>query len=140
MGSSRMGRRSTPTPIEHAAVCRVVDDFYSRIQHHPTLAEPFSRVTDWPEHKARLSHFWWIILGGERYRNDQYHVAAKHLPVGITETLVDDWLALFRATLGDHLTPEQAASWYEHAENIGRSIRMLAQWKPGSHSGRSRRA
>lgn len=137
MGNPAMGQR-TPKAIEHEAVCRVVDDFYGRVQHHPTLAEPFKRVQDWPEHIARLSHFWWITLGGERYRNDQYHVLAKHMPIGITDALVDDWLALFRATLEDHLAPEQAEFWYGYADQLGQSIRMLAQMKTGGQSGTPR--
>lgn len=134
MGKFAMGQR-THKAIEHETVCRVVDDFYGRVQHHPTLAEPFERVQDWPEHIARLSHFWWTTLGGERYRNDQYHVLAKHGPIGITDALVDDWLALFRTTLEDHLTQEQADFWYEYAEQLGQSIRMLAQMKSGGRSG-----
>ncbi|MDN5872616.1 MAG: group III truncated hemoglobin [Nitrococcus sp.] len=127
-----MRQRDTHTAIGHEAICRVVDDFYDRIQHHSTLAEPFARVKDWPEHKARLSHFWWISLGGERYRDDQYRVASTHLPIGISDALVDDWLALFHATLDDHLEPELAAQWFQRAEHMGRSIRMLGEWKPES--------
>lgn len=134
MGSSTMRQRDTHVGIGLETIRQVVDDFYTRIQCHPTLAEPFMRVKDWPEHKARLSHFWWISLGGERYRDDRYRIAATHLPVGITDALVDDWLALFRATLDDYLEPDLAAHWYQRAEHMGRSIRMLAEWKPRAHS------
>ncbi|MDN5848337.1 MAG: group III truncated hemoglobin [Nitrococcus sp.] len=126
-----MRQRDTHTAIGLEAICQVVDDFYNRIQRHPTLAEPFTRVTDWPEHKARLSHFWWISLGGERYRDDHYRVASTHLPIGISDALVDDWLALFQSTLKEHLESELAAQWYQRAEHMGRSIRMLGEWKPG---------
>ncbi|MCO6441848.1 MAG: group III truncated hemoglobin [Nitrococcus mobilis] len=133
MDNSVMNPR-THQPIDHETVCRVVDDFYGRVQSHPTLAEPFKRVKDWPEHIARLSHFWWITMGGERYRNDQYHVIAKHMPIGVTDALVDDWLALFHTTLEDHLTPEQTEFWYGYAEQLGQSIRMLAQMRVGGQA------
>lgn len=126
-----MGQRNRLTAIDHESVWRVVDDFYSRIQHHPTLAEHFRNIKDWDEHNARMTHFWWITLGGARYRNDQYQVVAKHMPLGITDALVDEWLTLFRATLDDHLSPEQVKHWYEYAEQLGESIRMLAQMKTG---------
>ncbi|EAR22120.1 group III truncated hemoglobin [Nitrococcus mobilis] len=135
-----MRQRDTHAAIGLESIHSVVDDFYNRIQRHPTLAEPFERVQDWPEHKARLSHFWWISLGGERYRDDRYRVAATHLPIGINDALVDDWLVLFHATLEDHLEPDLAAHWYRRAEHMGRSIRMLAEWKPGAHGGLSRPA
>src|SRR5688572_7073319 len=65
-------------------VSAVVSDFYDRIQEHPRLAEPFGRVTDWPEHKAHLTHFWWVTLGGQRYRDKPYRVAEKHMLAGFT--------------------------------------------------------
>lgn len=123
-----MRRRDTHEAIGLDTIRRVVDDFYDRVQAHPTLSEPFRRVEDWPEHKARLTHFWWISLGGERYRDDQYRVAPAHMPLGITEELVDDWLRLFAATLDDHLSPALARAWLDRAEHMGRSIRMLASW------------
>lgn len=122
-----MRERSTHEAIGLDTVAAVVDDFYSRVQAHPTLAEPFRRVEDWPEHKRRLTHFWWISLGGERYRDDQYRVAPLHVPLGITDELVDDWLALFETTLHDHLPPELAEAWMTRARNMGRSIRMLGE-------------
>ncbi|MGD8429429.1 MAG: group III truncated hemoglobin [Ectothiorhodospiraceae bacterium] len=121
--------RDTHGAIGHDAIAAVVDDFYERIQRHPTLAKPFARVTDWPEHKARLTHFWWLSLGGERYRDDQFRVGPAHMSVGITEELVDDWLALFAETLGDHLEPEAAGLWLHRARHMGKSIRMLALWQ-----------
>lgn len=109
----------------------VVDDFYARIQDHPTLAAPFGIVHDWPEHKARLSHFWWVSLGGAPYRDDRYRVAEKHLPVGLTDALVEDWLALFRQVLSEHLPEDPAAYWYSRAENMGRSLRLMSTFYAG---------
>lgn len=111
-------------------IAAVVDAFYNRIQQHPTLAEPFRRVTDWPEHKARLTHFWWLSLGGTRYRDDRYQVGPLHMSLGVTGALVDDWLALFRETLDAHLDTKLADEWYRRAELMGRSIRMLSTFDP----------
>jgi len=122
-----MRDRSTHQAVGLNTIRRVVDDFYDRVQRHSTLAEPFRRVEDWPEHKRRLTHFWWISLGGARYRDDQYRVAPLHMPLGITDALVDDWLALFEATLRDHLPPDLVEAWLDRARNMGRSIRMVGQ-------------
>lgn len=106
----------------------VVDDFYERVKRHPTLAVPFASVVDWDEHKAHLAHFWWVSLGGERYRSKPYNVGAKHYEAGVTDPLVDDWLALFRRTLDDHLPNELADLWHARASRMGESIRMMAEF------------
>ena len=129
LGATNMSSRSRNTheQIGLEKISAVVDDFYNRIQRHPTLARPFSRVRNWDEHKARLSHFWWISLGGAAYRPDIYNVAAKHMDaeVGMTAALIDDWLALFQETLRDSLPMEHAEAWLSRAQNMGRSLRLM---------------
>lgn len=54
---------STPVPVAELLgrkqIDLIVDDFYNRIQNHPTLAKPFSNVHDWPTHKEKITEFWW---------------------------------------------------------------------------------
>ena len=125
---ARSRERNTHELIGLDRIRAVVDDFYERIQRHPVLAEPFKVVGDWHEHKQRLVHFWWVSLGGERYRDYVYRVAPVHMQVGVTAKQVDLWLELFHATLLDHLEPELAEQWYRRAANMGRSIRMVARF------------
>ncbi|AEK57966.1 MULTISPECIES: group III truncated hemoglobin [Acidithiobacillus] len=103
----------------------VVDDFYERIQHHPTLAEPFSVVADWDLHKERLTHYWWTVMGGLPYRDFRYALGDKHAPLGLSNALVDDWLALFQETMTDHLEPDLARRWQGMAQGIGESLRLM---------------
>jgi hemoglobin len=109
----------------------VIGDFYNRVQEHPTLARPFGIVDDWEEHKAHLSHFWWVTLGGRPYRNKPYQVAHKHAMAGFTPELLVDWLSLFRTTLNSHLPPDTAAEWFARAANIGRSLKLLYEARQG---------
>lgn len=112
--------------IGQERVAAVVDDFYNRIQQHASLAAPFARVHDWTEHKAILTHFWWVTLGGKRYLNYSYAVAHKHEQAGFTPALLVDWLALFRSVIHDHIPePELAAGWIERAERIGESLTAM---------------
>ena len=106
----------------------VVSDFYDQVQLHPTLAQPFSIVSDWSHHKAHLAHFWWVTLGGERYRDAPYRVAEKHATAGFTPPLLQDWLALFKRVLGNHVSPEHADEWYARAEHIGRSLVFMHEF------------
>jgi hemoglobin len=118
-----------------ARVHEVVSDFYDRVQRHPELARPFAIVRDWPEHKAHLAHFWWVTLGGKRYREKPYSVAEKHALAGFTQELLQAWLALFEQTLETHLSPQLAAQWYARARHIGRSLLLMHEF----HAQRSAR-
>lgn len=100
-------------------IYHVVDHFYSQIQRHPTLAGPFGHVEDWPRHKERLTYFWWVVLGGARTRQEQYDPVPKHFDAGFSPELLADWLALFRATVEQHVPAPLAAAWLEAAGKIG---------------------
>ncbi len=126
--SSREDLRELHEAIGHERVAAIVDDFYERVQRHPTLAQPFARVKDWPEHKARVTHFWWLTLGGKRYREDRHRIGPVHMEVGVSEAQMLAWLRLFRETLASHLEPELAVAWYRRAQTMGRSLLMLASF------------
>ncbi|TSJ87476.1 group III truncated hemoglobin [Chitinimonas sp. BJB300] len=108
-----------------ATVEKVVDAFYAAIRQHPTLAGPFGRVTDWPEHLRHLSHFWWVTLGGKRYLDYRYNVPERHAAAGFTPELLQDWLALFRQTVHTHLDVDLANAWLARVERIGESLRLM---------------
>jgi hemoglobin len=110
-------------------VAAVVSDFYDQVREHETLGVPFSIVHDWPEHKAHLTHFWWVTLGGKPYRDAPYRVADKHAQAGFTPELLVDWLALFRQTLERHLPDELVQQWYARATHIGRSLVYMHEFR-----------
>lgn len=115
--------------IGRERVAAVVDHFYARVRQHPTLAEPFGVVQDWPLHLTYLTHFWWVSLGGQRYLHYGYAVAQKHAEAGFTPELLVDWLALFREVLCAELPAELAAGWLTRAEKIGESLRYMHEFQ-----------
>ncbi|QNM97432.1 group III truncated hemoglobin [Chitinimonas koreensis] len=117
--------RDIALEIGRERVGQVVDEFYRQVRRHPTLAGPFARVDDWPAHLERLTHFWWVTLGGERYLDYRYAVPARHAEAGFTPALLHDWLALFRQVVRAQLAPEQAGAWITRAERIGESLRLM---------------
>lgn len=118
--------RTTAEAIGRDAIAAVVDDFYDRIQHHPTLAGPFRIIRDWPAHKAKMTHFWWLSLGGRPYLDYRYAVMPKHAAVGVTAAQVDAWLALFDSVVRAHVTtPEWAEKWLFRARRMGDSLRLV---------------
>lgn len=108
----------------HKDIFNVVDDFYARVQKDPLLKVPFGSVEDWPEHIQRLTHFWWIKLGGKPYLFTYYNPVAKHFHAGFNRELLTRWLALFHETLRTHLTPAQAALWTSLSERMGEGLSL----------------
>jgi len=103
-------------------IAQVVDEFYNRIRTHATLAAPFGAVADWPLHKERLTYFWWVVLGGARDRDFQYHVGTKHFQHGFTRALLADWLLLFEQTVRDLVPAAQAEAWLMLARRMGEGL------------------
>ena len=108
----------------HGDLFRVVDAFYRRVQTDPILQVPFRSVHDWPEHVENLTHFWWMRFGGKPYRFNQYNPVAKHYFAGFSRELLTRWLSIFRETLEEHLTTEQATFWKLLTERMGESLLM----------------
>lgn len=99
----------------------VVADFYDRARHDPELGPTFAGVREWDEVKARIAHFWWLDLGGQRYRDDIYNPHTVHRHFGVRPEQVDPWLRLFEATVRDHLPDELADLWLTR-------VRRMADW------------
>lgn len=103
----------------HGEIHRVVDKFYAKVALDPYLRAPFSVVDDWPHHIQRLTHFWWMRLGGKPYMSAQYNPIQKHFESGFSEEFLDIWLTLFKKILRENLAPEQAQLWGELTESMG---------------------
>ncbi|PCH83208.1 MAG: preprotein translocase [Piscirickettsiaceae bacterium] len=124
--SSRAYRQLHVT-LGKAEIQKVISRFYDLIKDHPSLGSYFSDVKDWGELKARLGHFWWIDLGGERYREDIYNPHAVHRFLKIPPVLIDDWLLLFSTNLHEHLPKESAEIWLARATQMAEWIRTDLQ-------------
>ena len=117
---------SIRTPLAHQigreSIDKVVDDFYDRIQNHPTLSKPFSIVTHWKEHKEKIAEFWWVVLGGIPNSPYKYDPVNKHFAAGFTQELLEDWKALFFEVLSQHLPLNLAQAWQSRVELIGGNL------------------
>ena len=119
-GQAVSGFRDLHRQLGKARILQVVASFYELIRVHPTLGSYFSEVNDWPMLKQRIGHFWWIDLGGERFREDVYNPHAVHRHLRIPPELIDDWLQLFESNLAEQLPAEPAQAW------LGRATKMAA--------------
>ena len=108
-------------PLTARHIEMLVDRFYDRVQADPVLGPIFNpAVHDWDEHKRRLVAFWSsITLRSGSYRGNPM---AAHRPHPIRIEHFDHWLALWRDTAVDVLSPKQASIFYDHAARIARSL------------------
>lgn len=128
-----LARSEPPPSLDDAALVRLVDTFYERVQADDELGPVFAgAVHDWPAHKALLVAFWSsVALGSRRYRGNP--MAVHRGVAGIDAAHFERWLALWRRTAADVLAPDAATAMIAHAERIGRSLREglgLAGAKP----------
>ena len=126
-GQSKAGFRELHQALGKALIQQVVSGFYDLIRVHPTLGAYFSAVKDWPMLKQRIGHFWWLDLGGERFREDIYNPHAVHRHLQIPPALIDDWLLLFEDNLRDQLPEDQANTWLDRATKMAEWIRTDLQ-------------
>ena len=123
--------RNTAEHIGLGAIRRVVQDFYARVRRDPLLGPRFAAVVeDWPAHEAKLTHFWWVSLGGPAYAPYRYRVVDAHARIAVRGEEIRHWLALFEDCLHAHLPADLAAPWLARAQAMGRSLSLIAQRAP----------
>lgn len=103
-------------------ISKVVSRFYQKVEKDALLQKPFSSVTEWPHHIERLTHFWWVRLGGKRYLDATYNPVVKHFEAGFNQVFLARWLDLFRETLQETLKPEQCEIWFFIASRMGEAL------------------
>lgn len=122
--------------ITLAEIHAVVDRFYTQVATDDLLQVPFSTVDDWPHHIKKMTHFWWMRLGGAPYMRERYNPVEKHFRAGFNEEFLARWLGLFRKTQEDILQPQQIGLWMGWAERMGqmlafRNSQMIAMSQSG---------
>lgn len=108
--------------LDEARIAQLVDRFYAKVRVHPELGPVFNAaVHDWDDHQRTLTSFWAsVALKAGSYRGNPM---AKHHGHPIRHEHFDQWLALWRETTAEVLSPEDATQFNHYAERIGQSLR-----------------
>lgn len=117
----------------HGDVHAVVDGFYTAVAIDPMLKVPFHSVKDWPHHIERMTHFWWIRLGGDPYMEGMYSPVSKHFAAGFNAEFLKRWLTLFQETQEKILRPEQVKIWIFIAHRIGEGLTIKNEYYRNQH-------
>lgn len=116
---------STQAVITEEQITRLVSEFYGRVRKDSVLGPIFSRaVEDWPHHIAKLQDFWSsVMLTSGRYKGQPMAAHVRH-DVAMTTEAFTRWLALWRHTTEELLSPEVAAAFQNKADRIAESLQL----------------
>jgi len=106
-------------------LCRialVVDRVHRQVKTHPVLAEIFHLGGDWGDGRARLTYFWWVVLGGNKLRAIDLELIAKDVHDGINPDLLKEWFILFHNSAVPVIGEELTRAWMGRAERLARKL------------------
>lgn len=111
--------------MTEADLARQVHRFYARVRLDPQLGPLFNdAVHHWPDHLETLTHFWSsVMLTSGRYKGSPMAAHVKHLG-RMRPPMFDRWLALWRETARETLSPTDADAVILKAERIGESLQL----------------
>ncbi len=112
-----------PARLTEPEIRRLVALFYARIRQDPELGPIFNRaIHDWPDHLAKLTDFWSaMMLGTGRYQGNPMQAHARQR-AHLSPALFNRWLALWRETSAEILSPAAAAAVQERAARMASSL------------------
>jgi len=124
--------------IAEAALPGLLERFYGRVRQDAELGPVFNgAISDWPIHLEKIAAFWSsVMLHTRSYHGNPMALHLKHAP-RIMPAMFDRWLALWKQTTDEMLTPEAAAEMQAKAGRIAESLQLglrfrpaAPQWKP----------
>lgn len=106
-------------------LCRialVVEQLHSRTKNHPELARIFRVSENDGDRRARLTYFWWVVLGGNRLRDTDLQMIPQIVVADVTLELLHGWLGIFRQAALPIIGEEFTRAWGEKAERLARKF------------------
>ena len=104
---------------------RVVHAFYQKVLNDAELGHFFTHINDFAEHEQRIVDFWWMSMGGKLDEPPKIDMIGKHFPLGIKETDLQKWLALFSETLGEYLEGPKGLLWMDKVLLIAARLKQI---------------
>jgi hemoglobin len=120
---ARKMREALSCGIDDAFIKKLVEHFYGAIQQDAVLGPIFeNKITDWPNHLARMKDFWAsIMLESGRYRGTPMQ---KHIAIGgLDAAHFERWSALWCQALAEVAPNAQVSDRFrDAATRIGESL------------------
>lgn len=116
-----------------AGLALLLRRFYADVRQHHVIGPVFAaHIADWPAHLQKIAGFWAGLTGGPAlYRGG---MAARHLPLQLTEPHFEAWLGLWHRHCRAHLPATEAEEMIALAETIGQRLRAITGVRPAGES------
>lgn len=115
-----------PDLLGRPDIVKLVDAFYTKVRADAPLGHVFDEVAKvhWETHLPKLYDFWdTVLFRAGTFRGDPLGAHAKLLAETTLEwPLFERWLELFRETVNEHFTGENAGHIVRCAEDMARVI------------------
>ena len=113
-----------PSKLDAERIALLVDRFYEKVRVDSQLGPVFNAaVHDWDDHKRTLTSFWCsVALRANSYRGNP--MAVHRAQPAIRAEHFERWLSLWQTTTREVLEEADASLMLEHADRIGRSLRL----------------
>ena len=112
--------------ITEETIKALVDGFYTRVRHDPTLGPIFAKAIAndaWPAHLEKMYAFWSsVMLTSGRYKGNP--VSTHRKVVGVEPRMFGNWLDLFEATAAELFVPAIANRFASAARRIAESLKL----------------
>jgi hemoglobin len=108
----------------------LLDRFYDRVRQDPELGPVFNDgVEDWAHHLATLADFWSsVMLTSGRYKGHPVQAHMKH-QARISSEMFERWLAIWRETTDEMVSPDVAAAMQAKAARIAQSLDLALHFR-----------
>lgn len=111
--------RALANKIGLCHIALVVDQVHRKMKVQPAFTAFFRAITgSHAEERARLTYFWWVVLGGKRVHSDDPDLIPKGIRSASTPAFLQDWLAVFPETALPIIGEELTRSWMLKAERL----------------------
>lgn len=117
-------KRNLAYEIGLCRIALVVDQVHRQIKTHHLLAKIFRLSHNEGEQRARLTYFWWVVLGGNRLRAVDLQVIPRDVLAGINPELLRDWFSVFCQAAVPIPGEEFTRAWMAKAEQLSRKLRI----------------
>lgn len=111
--------------ISEQNLIALVNEFYRRVRSDTLIGPIFEgAISDWPHHLEKLTAFWSsVMLRSGRYKGQPVPAHFGHRDT-ISPGMFERWLALWRQTTDELMSPPAAAALQAKAARIAESLSL----------------
>ncbi|WP_025899646.1 group III truncated hemoglobin [Sneathiella glossodoripedis] len=127
-------RKNRTVRFSDEQIVEMVDRFYEGVKKHPRLGPIFNNSIgdNWHVHLPKMYRFWSSVLNTSGVYSGNPMAVHMNLQQHVEPSDFSHWLELFRATLDELFTKDEADFIYLKAENIAKSLSLGMFFNPAS--------